>query len=54
MANGLRNWGVAVLVLGACIYAMPYLQMPVVGPPNIGFYIAAVGAGMWIVGRLMK
>jgi hypothetical protein len=54
MAQGLRNWGVAILVLGASIFAMPYLKLPVVGPPHIGFYIGALGAAMFVIGKLLE
>lgn len=54
MSDSLKQWGIAVLVLGASLFVLPYFNLPIPGPPNVGFYIAVVGAGMWILGRAMK
>ncbi len=54
MAESLRNWGVAILVLGATLFVMPHLGLPTVGPPNIGMIIAGVGAVLFVIGRLLK
>ena len=54
MAESLRNWGLAILVLGATIVVMPHLGLPTVGIPNIGMYIALGGAALFVIGRLLK
>ncbi len=54
MAESLRNWGLAILVLGATLFLMPHLGLPTVGPPNVGMYIALGGGALLLIGRLLK